>query len=609
MKKSSAILVVLSFFVAACGGGGDGSSQGDAPREAAPLGLEVMQTKVFRFTWEARSGASHYRLRENVDGLSGFAQVGGDFPQNTTAFDYVVPLHERINAQYILQTCFSSECIDSETVFVPANLVAGVGYFKASNAEAFDHFGTSVALSRDGMTLAVGAPAEDSDSSAIEGDQHNNDKVASGAVYVFARQGEQWFQQAYLKAANSGAQDQFGTAVALNSDGTTLVVGAPGEDSSSTGVGDDGLNNDLDSAGAVYVFERTGTTWQQQDYIKASNTGYRDLFGQALDISGDGDLLLVGAPGEGSLAAGTNAEQGNNEGPYAGAAYLFARSNGSWSQTAYLKASNPDVDDFFARSVSLSLDGKTAAIGAFNESSDGVGINSPGNNNLVEHSGAVYVFDDSSGAWAQRAFIKADNPGKGDQFGIVLDISAEGDTLVVGAPGENSNSSGVNAIQSDLGEASGALYIFKKSDALWAQDAFVKNRQTDGSLVRFAGLAINAAGDRLIARGRGGDSNLAEIGGEPPDTGARISSAYVYRRDSSGWSLQAQLTASNPKPLCYDWPTCLEPTDSGFGLAVAIDGSGETLAVGAPQADGDASGVNGDQGVDGARESGALYLY
>jgi hypothetical protein len=166
-------------------------------------------------------------------------------------------------------------------------------YGKASNAEAGDVFGISVALAGD--TLAVGAYGE---ASGATGGQADNSAINAGAVYVFVRTGATWTQQAYLKAPNTGAGDLFGYSVALSGD--TLAIGAPNESSGATGVNPASgqADNSAIQAGAVYVFVRTGTTWTQQAYLKASNTGAGDLFGWSVALSGD--TLAVGAVGEAS---------------------------------------------------------------------------------------------------------------------------------------------------------------------------------------------------------------------------------------------------------------------------------------------------------------------
>ncbi|MCC7130582.1 MAG: FG-GAP repeat protein, partial [Anaerolineae bacterium] len=121
---------------------------------------------------------------------------------------------------------------------IQAQIEAGP-YLKASNTDADDGFGYSVAISGD--TLVVGAPGEDSSATGVNGNGGDNSAASAGAAYVFGRSGGVWSQQAYLKASNTGAYDQFGWGVAISGD--TVVVGASGEDSSATGVNGDGSNN------------------------------------------------------------------------------------------------------------------------------------------------------------------------------------------------------------------------------------------------------------------------------------------------------------------------------------------------------------------------------
>ena len=198
-----------------------------------------------------------------------------------------------------------------------AAMQASPSYLKASNTGAADWFGYSVALSGD--TLAVGAPYEFSGATGVNGNQADNSASYSGAVYVFVRTGTTWAQQAYLKASNTGAGDFFGRSVALSGD--TLVVGAPYESSNAKGVNGNQTDNAAANSGAVYVFVRTGTTWVQQAYLKASNTGFNGNFGWSVALSGD--TLAVGADGEDSNATGVNGDQADNSAPGSGAVYVF----------------------------------------------------------------------------------------------------------------------------------------------------------------------------------------------------------------------------------------------------------------------------------------------
>src|SRR5258705_5108812 len=128
-------------------------------------------------------------------------------------------------------------------------------YIKASNTGTFDFFGRAIAVS--GNTVVIGADLEDSSASGVNGNQNNEDSSSSGAAYVFVRNGSTWSQQAYLKASNTDSPDSFGHSVAISGD--TIIVGAPNEGSSATGVNGDQFNNGALLSGAVYVFTRSGT--------------------------------------------------------------------------------------------------------------------------------------------------------------------------------------------------------------------------------------------------------------------------------------------------------------------------------------------------------------
>ncbi len=275
-------------------------------------------------------------------------------------------------------------------------------YLKASNTDAWDYFGRAVAVSGD--TIVVGAFSEDSNATGVDGDQSDNSAGEAGAAYVFVRSGTTWSQQAYLKASNTDAVDDFGYAVAISGD--TIVVGAYLELSNATGVNGDQSDNSGGHRGAVYVFVRSGATWSQEAYLKASynDSGGDDYFGYAVTISGD--TVVIGAYGEDSNATGVNGDQTNNSAINAGAAYVFARSGATWSQQAYLKASNTGGSDWFGYAVAIS--GDTVMIGAYYEDGNAIGVNSDQSDNSAINSGGVYVFvpcvsSVQTGSWGDTA--------------------------------------------------------------------------------------------------------------------------------------------------------------------------------------------------------------
>ncbi len=182
-----------------------------------------------------------------------------------------------------------------------------VAYIKASNAETGDLFGSAIDV--DGDTLAIGAPREDAGRTAGEAD---NSLLDAGAVYVFTRNGGAWDQQAYLKASNADATDQFGAS--LNLSGETLAVGASAEDGNGTG---GPLDNSIPGAGAVYLIERNGAVWSERAYVKASTIDAGDRFGTSVAVSGE--LLLIGSAEE----ASGSTDPSDNTAPGAGAVNVF----------------------------------------------------------------------------------------------------------------------------------------------------------------------------------------------------------------------------------------------------------------------------------------------
>jgi hypothetical protein len=183
-----------------------------------------------------------------------------------------------------------------------------------------------------------------------------------------------------------------------------------------------------------------------------------DGFGASVAL--DGNTLAVGATGEASGNAGVNGNQLDNSAPDSGAAYVFVRDQATWTQQAYVKASNTDVFDLFGFSVAVF--GDTLAVGARAERSFATGINGDQSDNAADLAGAVYLFDRSGAIWTQRAYIKASNTSFIDSFGFSVALSR--DTLAVSAVNEASGASGINPVNGQADNstgASGAIYLFR----------------------------------------------------------------------------------------------------------------------------------------------------
>jgi len=195
-------------------------------------------------------------------------------------------------------------------------------------AERGDSFGVSLGLSDDGNTLVAGSHDEDCLATGVNPPGCNSDfrtDTSAGAAVVFVRTGAAWSEQALLKASNTGKGDWFGARVAVSGDGATIAVSAPLEDSGATGVNGRQDDESAQESGAVYLFTRSGSTWAQQAYLKASNTRTGDEFGSSAALSRDGRTLIVTARGEDGGARGVNGNQADHSAPESGAGYVFER--------------------------------------------------------------------------------------------------------------------------------------------------------------------------------------------------------------------------------------------------------------------------------------------
>jgi len=385
----------------------------------------------------------------------------------------------------------------------------------ASDAQAGDFFGYSVSLSSDGNTAIVGAYGEDTGGSI------------AGAAYVFVRSGGVWSEQQKLTASDAEADDNFGNSVSLSSDGNTAIVGAHYKDAG-------GIN-----AGAAYVFVRSGGVWSQQQKLTAGDPEEYDYFGISVSVSSDGNTAIVGAYHE---------DAGGNS---AGAAYVFVRSGGVWSEQQKLTAGDAQEEDLFGYSVSLSSDGNTAIVGAHYEDAGG------------SDAGAAYVFVRSGSVWSQQQKLTAGDAEANDNFGYSVSLSGDGNTAIVGA------------IYGDAAvNETGAAYIFVRSGVVWSQQQ--KLIASDAQANDNFGNSVSLSSD----------GNTAIVGALYEDTGGDgAGAAYVFISNEGIWSQQQKLTASDAQ--AYDV----------FGNSVSVSSDGSTAIVGAYGEDA------------GGSDAGAAYIF
>ena len=306
-----------------------------------------------------------------------------------------------------------------------------------SDVATGDSSGAQVSISGDGNTLVISSQGDDTG------------YTGAGAAYIFTRSGTTWSQQAKLVASNPGEYDSFGKGVGISTDGNTVLIGAPGED---TGV---------DATGAVYVFTRSGTTWSQQAFIQHSDRGQYDSFGQQIAVSSNGNDAIIGVK--------------ENE-----AAYIFTRSGTTWSQQAKLVSSDWQIYDYFGTNVDISDNGDTVIVGANGEDSGGTGA------------GAAYIFTRSGTTWSQQQKIQASDKALGDSFGIAVGLDTTGDLAIVGAHYDEHDVS--------IGRT-GAAYVFTRDGTTWSEESKITPTDSAKATGDQFGFNVAISSDTAIVSG------------------------------------------------------------------------------------------------------------
>ncbi|AWH86077.1 hypothetical protein HYN59_13570 [Flavobacterium album] len=412
----------------------------------------------------------------------------------------------------------------------------------------------------------------------------------------------------YIKASNAGANDQFGgrlntssflygKGTKISADGLTLAIGAILEGGDLTGGPINSTNNDnWNTAGAVYVYTRSSITanWVFQAKIKPSQLNAGDIFGNALDLSNDGNTLVVGSIRESGSGTGVNPAHNNSAGA-AGAAYVFTRSGSTWSQQAYLKANQSDANDVFGSSVAVSGDGNTVAVGTPAEDGSGTGINPAVNNNKA-NSGAVHIFNRSSGVWSYGTYIKASNPDSEDHFGCSVELNNDGTTLAVGARYEDGSNPGINPVVNNSTSAAGAVYVFQKNAGTWAQQAYLKAGNVSATDQFGANVDLDGSGNTLLVGAHGDDGSGKGVNPGANESTADAGAAYIFKRSGTAWSQSAYLKSSNPTASDY------------FGYSVSIANDGASVILGAFGEDGSNGCINPADN-NSTTDSGAAYLF
>ena len=369
--------------------------------------------------------------------------------------------------------------ISEFTLQFPANWANGT---EISQIDSFvglsDHttggrrFGYQVAMSSDNSTIAVGM---------LYSLGYN------GRVYIFTRSGSTFTQQTILIPSDDATRlgQEFGSSLALSSDGNTLAVGAANASySSNTGVGH------------MYVFTRSGSTWTEEAIIDPSGTKNNNSnFGwMDIDISEDGNTICAGAWKE-DLQSGTGR---------GGAAYVFTRSGSTWTEEQRIPNPNGGAGYYFGLSTAISDNGNTLVAADYIE-------------------GAFYVFTRSGSTWTQQARVTPTNNSTGGRFGWCVDISGDGSTIAIA---ERDNGTAAST--------AGRVYIFTGSGATWTEQAdFVPSDVAAND--QFGNrVSLSYDGNILAAQSRYEDDVYT-------DTGA----VYIFQRTGTTWTEKKKFTPSN----------------------------------------------------------------
>lgn len=533
--------------------------------------LIVPYVKGIRFDWNDRdmdSATEFFRVHKSMTGTGGtYEQISADIPLGTGSFTdpISVHLHDWDATSYIIEACNTVGCSASEAI-VP-------GFADALNAIGIVNPGAdkSIAISANARSFAI---AHES----IE-------------IYEKSESG-QWVLESSVTGTNTESSDQFGGALAFSGDGNTLAVGARHEDSADTGINGNEEDNSFSNAGAVYVFIRTDSGWQQQAYVKASNSDRADQFGADVALSYDGSVMAVGAPTEDSAAEGVNGLQIDDCGTPSptncaagtGAVYVFNRNAAQWSQVAYVKPTNTTTGyrnginelSRFGGDVSLDNAGQTLAVGAVGEdtASRGVGGSQDITDNLAVSSGAVYVYANNGVDWEPQAYIKSSNSDSRDRFGKSIGLSGDGNTLVASAHFEDSDDNNVNGDQtSNTAEDAGAVYVFARTGIQWNQTSYLKAPNSDAGDNFGRTIRISNDGSVIAIAASGEDSLWWNFNNPIADENGLENSGAVYLFQQVGTAYVPRKFVKAPNDRLL--------VDYHFKMPLALDGTGETLLIGA----------------------------
>ena len=358
-----------------------------------------------------------------------------------------------------------------------------------------------------------------------------------------SRYGLNWFSQK-LRASDGGASNWFGAGngeigLGMSSDGSIIVAGARYNDG---------------NKGAVYIYikDKNGL-WREVQKLTASDVTGDDLFGGSVDISSDGNYIVIGA----RMAHSTDGLNTSN----VGKVYIFKRTTGtnSWVEQQILSSSQEDQDDHFGRRVSISSDGTYVVAAAENDDED------------VNNGGGVYVFKRTGNTWSTGNRLTITGVEASDHIASVVDISDDGNFIAIGVQYEDV----VTAHNDNVG----CVYMFARTgDNTWTQQQKISNPDISGSV--YAGTTNNYFGGENQGLSISSDGTYLIVGayGRASQNGA----VFFFKRTGSStsdwtWSIMSGTGEGGASSGTYTNPT--GETGELFGRAVKISPDGLTALV------------------------------
>ncbi len=555
--------------------------------KTSPVSIDTNIT----FTWDGSVTNSIFTVCVKNSGFANNCEPLGSVHGKSTVSVPLLSLIRQHNSPLFIMGKNEAGLSFSNEVYLPVpNLMNSlIARLASTNPIQNAQFGRSVAINDEGNRVVVGVPF--ATVSSIDANGFINKYFKAGIAYVYDLVGGVWQLSDELIGKDVMRDQNFGWSVSMNAIGDVIAVGAPNELYTMAS------NGAEIRTGATHLFSFQNKHWIHAARLIASNSEHNDRFGSAVSLDSVGTKMVISATGESSNSSDAGGSELDNSVPNAGAVYYFSGSGASWSQMQMIKADYPKPEQAFGSAIDLSGDGIILAVGVPFESSAAFGVDDPNmNNETSPNSGAVFVYQMQVSQWFRKAYIKATNAETDDQFGYSVNLNEKGDTLVVGAPFEDSCSIGIatNGLNNNSRD-SGAAYLYKyipRTDN-WFESEILKATKINAGDHFGKHVELNAIGDALFVGASNNRSICQGLNGDMNNIGAnQYGAVFSYQWKSDHWVSNMFFKPTNPM------------ANAGFGESFAIDSKGQRAIISQPYAD----IITPDQTTS-IYDSGAVYIF